>query len=88
MKKECADELRTYMADCFKIERIRLGLSQAAFSRKLMVDVRTYSDLEHGKALCSMKTLVIFLTSICEKPDTIIQNYRQIVLKHHPALQS
>ena len=41
MKKECVDELRTYMADCFKRERMRLGLSQTAFSRKLMVDVRT-----------------------------------------------
>lgn len=86
MKKECVDELRTYMADCFKRERMQLGLSQTAFSRKLMVDVRTYSDLEHEKTLCSMKTFIIFLTSICEKPDTIIQNCRQILLKHHPAL--
>lgn len=42
-------------------KRCALGISQEEMAGKLEISARQYSNLETGKSLCSMKTLVLFL---------------------------
>lgn len=61
MKNTCKCALRTYMSQCLAKARREQNLSQAKFSERLMIDARSYADLEHGEYLCCTLTFVLFL---------------------------
>ncbi len=46
------------MSSCFRATRKQLGITQEEMAERLDIATRSYSDLEHGKCLCST---VVFL---------------------------
>ena len=70
MKHICKCALRSYMTRCLTDARKQSHLTQARFSEKLMMDTRSYADLEHGKSLCCTLTFIIYL----------IQDLRKIII--------
>ena len=76
MKYECKCALRAYMAARFARTRKDAELTQAAFSEILMVDTRSYVDLEHGRNLCGTLTFVF----LCKDVDDFVQELRKIIL--------
>ena len=46
--------------------RSRLNLTQSEMAEKLVMDERSYIDLEHGKSCCSAVTLALFLIYVCD----------------------
>lgn len=56
----------------FKPARKVLGWTQARMAEALMMDVRSYCDLEHGKSGCSALTLALFLIQVCADPSLFL----------------
>ena len=48
--------------------RAKMHLTQAQMSRKLIMEERSYIELDHGNACCSALTLALFLIYCCEDP--------------------
>ena len=80
MKRTCKSTLRSYMTRRLTDARKQFHFSQARFSEKLMIDPRSYADLEHGKSLCSTLTFIIYLCFFCEDVDVLIQDLRKIII--------
>ena len=77
MKNTCKCALRTYMSQRLAETRREQKLSQAKFSERLMVDARSYADLEHGGTL----TFVLFLLFCCKDRDALLLDMKVIILK-------
>lgn len=60
---------------CNKLVQIRTieGLTQEKMANALLMDVRSYIDLEHGKTGCSVVTLVLFLIYVCNDVPGFIE---------------
>ena len=80
MKRTCKSAIRSYMTRRLTDARKQSHLTQARFSEKLMMDTRSYADLEHGKSLCCTLTFIIYLCFFCENVDALIQNPRKIII--------
>ena len=80
MKHTCKCALRSYMTRCLSDARKEANLTQARFSEKLMMDTRSYSDLEHGKSLCCTLTFIIYLVFFCKDVDALIRDLREIII--------
>ncbi|MBE6966784.1 MAG: hypothetical protein E7441_12235 [Ruminococcaceae bacterium] len=74
--------LKEYLTECFTNTRRESGLTQQAFSEKLMMDIRSYASLEHGENLCCTLTFILFLCFYCKDPETMIRDLRCILAKY------
>ena len=81
MKHLCRCELPDYMADILFKVRKREQFTQAKFSEKLMMDVRSYASLEHSESLCCTLTFIIYLCFFCKDVDALVCDLRSILLK-------
>ena len=61
---------------CNKLVKIRIteGLTQEKMARALLMDERSYIDLEHGKSGCSAVTLLLFLIYVCNDVPEFIED--------------
>lgn len=80
MKRICKSALRSYMTRCLTDARKQSHLTQARFSEKLMMDTRSYANLEHGKSLCCTLTFINYLVFLCKDVDALIQDLRKIII--------
>ena len=75
--RKCA--LRTYMSHSLAETRREQTLSQTKFSERLMIDTRSYVDLERGECLCCTLTFVLFLM-FCFLKETQLRTSAQLSL--------
>lgn len=61
MKYICKCGLRSYLTRCLTDARKQAHLTQSRFLEKLMMDTRSYANLEHGKRLCCTLMFIIYL---------------------------
>ena len=54
--------------------RDRMGLTQAQMAEILLMDVRSYIDLDHGKSMCGTLSFVLFLLYCCQDRDALLQS--------------
>lgn len=80
MKNICKSVVREYLSRCLADERKAEHLTQARFAERLMMDTRSYADLEHANSLCGTLTFIIFLCDICKDPAALISDLRQLLL--------
>lgn len=45
----------------------------------LIMDDRSYADLDHGNSCCSALTLVLYLIYCCDDPMAFLENLRKIL---------
>lgn len=81
MKNTCKCALRTYMSQRLAETRREQNLSQTKFSERLMIDTRSYVDLEHRECLCCTLTFVLFLMFCCKDRDMILEDMKALILK-------
>ena len=81
MKNTCKCALRTYMSQRLAETRREQNPSQAKFSERLMIDTRSYVDLEHGECLCCTLTFVLFLVFCCTDRDALLEDMKALILK-------
>lgn len=73
------ENLRTFMAADFFVTRKSLGLTQAAMSELLDIDLRSYADLEHGKSLCCTPVLLRYVCFCKDDPIPFLNQIKQIM---------
>ena len=65
MKKLLENILKTHFYNELTKTRTRLNYTQAKMADILVMDERSYVELDHGNSLCSALTLVLFLIYCC-----------------------
>ena len=60
-----------------------LGLTQTQMADILMMDVRSYIDLDHGKSMCGTLSFVLFLLYCCQDRDALLQSIQTAFDKVH-----
>ena len=68
MRKQYREILKKWFQDQLIRHRNACGMTQLAMADRLVMDERSYIDLEHGKTCCSAVTLVLFLTLCSDDP--------------------
>lgn len=63
--------------------RSSLELTQAQMARRLVMDDRSYIELDHGKSSCSALTLVLFMLYCCEDPMAFLEELRSAFAKEN-----
>ena len=71
---------RDIMMRRLKDTRVEMHLSQSKFAGRLLMDPRSYADLEHGVSCCSALTLIIYLAFFCENVPGFIDDIRKAIL--------
>lgn len=80
MKNQCKCIFRDYLSQRLVKTRKETGLTQAQFSELLMMDTRSYADLEHAQSLCCTFTFILYLCFCCKDVENLVAELRQIVL--------
>lgn len=69
--------LRKYFCAQALHARTKMGMTQAQMAERLVMDERSYSDLEHGVSACSGLTLALFLIYCCDEPGEFLKELRR-----------
>ena len=76
MRKTCHNNLKHQFYLKLIHTRTIMGLTQAEMAEKLIIDDRSYIDLDHGKTCCSAVTLALFLVYVCDDVDGFLAELR------------
>lgn len=73
-------QLRIFLATDFLRTRKALGLTQEEISELLGINPRSYTELEHGRNLCSTCTLLLYLLRCRTDLDVFLEEAGRILL--------
>lgn len=73
--------LKDYFHGQLITTRKALGLTQSQMAERLMMDDRSYSDLDHGKSCCSVITLIWFLMNVSTTPREFLEGLTKVMLE-------
>lgn len=76
MRDSVDDILRVRFRRKLVAVRTELGYTQSDMAQLLSMSLRSYADLEHGRACCSATTLVLFLVRFCPDPVAFLDELR------------
>ncbi len=76
MKSIYYSSLRALLADHMRKDRKELGMTQAQMAEKLDLDLRSYSNVENDKSLCSTMTLLLYLLYICPDANELMKEIK------------
>lgn len=68
--------LRAVMAEHMRKDRKDLGMTQSQMAEKLELDLRSYSNVENDKSLCSTVTMMLYLLYICPDANELMKEIR------------
>ena len=85
MKEAYRSELKRILCKWFGSTRITCNLTQAEMAEELLIDVRSYADIDRGISLCGTLTLVLFLIYFCPEPSYVLREIRSAFeeMRHH-----
>ena len=72
MRKHYSDILKTVFYRNLIQTRLSLDITQEKMAEALIMDVRSYINLDHGKSCCSALTLSLFLIYYCSDVDSFL----------------
>lgn len=76
MRKTYKSTLKDFFHRWLVRRRVELNLTQAEMSELLVMDERSYIDLDHGKSCCSALTLALFIVYVCEDVYQFVEELR------------
>ena len=77
MRKRYNDILRAFFYNHLILTRYALKRTQAQMAKSLLMEARSYINLDHGKSGCSALTLVLYLLYFCEDPLDFLEKLRR-----------
>ena len=77
MRKSYYLVLKNYFYNTIIETRASLKYTQAQMASVLIMDERSYVELDHGKSCCSALTLVLFLIYCCEDPTAFLTGLKE-----------
>lgn len=79
MRKQCEQILKNLFHETLVCTRYKMNLTQNAMAEILMMDVRSYVELDHGCSSCSALTLCLFLIYCCEEPYSFLDELKNSI---------
>lgn len=76
MKEAYRAELKRILCQRIGTARVLRNLTQAEMAEALLIDVRSYADIDRGVSLCGTLTLVLFLIYFCPEPAHLLGDIR------------
>ena len=76
MRKTYEKILKKHFYEHLISKREELHLSQVKMADKLIMDTRSYVNLDHGKTGCSALTLALYLIYFCDDPKDFLNELR------------
>ena len=76
MRKYYSDILKTQFYRHLIETRAMLGLTQEQMAETLVMDVRSFMYLDHGKHSCSALTLSLYLIYFCPDVNAFLQDLK------------
>lgn len=68
--------LRDFMSSRLLTTRKRMRLTHARMAERLLIDTRSYGELERGKSLCSTRVLVLYLLQCDDSVEQLWADFR------------
>lgn len=76
MKEAYRTALKKMLSTWIGSTRVSLEMTQDEMAEILMMDVRSYADIDRGVSLCSTLTFVLFLIYICPEPTELLNEIK------------
>jgi len=67
------------MSRCLRHARFKLNVSREKFSEMLMMDTRSYYDLEEGRSAPNGLTLALYLALLCDNVPGFIDDMYALI---------
>ena len=77
MRKIYGNILKTYFTRQLCQRRMLLRVTQAEMAERLLMDDRSYIDLEHGKSGCGATTLAVYMVYVCDDVYGFVEGLRR-----------
>ena len=77
MRKQYIAILNKFFHKNLTATRMQNRLSQVKMADKLIMDTRSYVNLDHGKSGCSALTLALFLIYLCDDAPGFLNELRK-----------
>lgn len=69
-------QLKTICHEHIISTKVENELTQAQMAEYLVMDIRSYADIDSGKSSCSLLTFVLYLIYLCPDIDELINEIR------------
>lgn len=76
MRNRYNKELKEICHEHIISAKVEKGLTQAQMAEYLVMDIRSYADIDSGKSACSLLTFVLYLIYLCPDTDQFINEIR------------
>ena len=76
MKDAYRTALKHILCEQIGSTRISLELTQDKMAESLMIDVRSYADIDRGISMCGTLTFVLFLLQYCQDTADLLSRIR------------
>lgn len=73
--------LKKYLHERIVTDRKKNHLVQEKMAERLLMDWRSYADIENGKNLCSTVTFTMYLLEFCDDPKQVLEEIRELFEK-------
>ena len=77
MRKHYSTILKTFFYRNLIQTRLAQNMTQEQMAEALIMDVRSYINLDHGKSSCSALTLSLYLIYYCSDVDSFLQELKE-----------
>ena len=77
MRKQYSKILKTFFYHNLIQTRAALGITQEQMAEALVMDIRSYINLDHGQSCCSALTLSLFLIYYCSDVDSFLKELKE-----------
>ena len=81
MKQACKCAIQEHISKHLAKVRFEEKMTQDKFAELLMVNPRSYSNLEKGKSCCCTLTFIMFLVFCCKDVEAFTNELRTIITK-------
>ena len=76
MKEAYRAVLKRILCQWIGTTRVSCDMTQTEMAEELLIDVRSYADIDRGVSLCGTLTLVLFLVYSCKEPTALLSEIR------------
>lgn len=69
-------QLKEICHKCIVTAKVKHNLTQAQMAELLVMDIRSYADIDSGKSTCSLLTFVLYMMYLCPDIEALINEIR------------
>lgn len=79
MRTQCQAKLKLFLCEKLRFTRKEMHITQSKMAEILMMDDRSYADLEHGRHLFSTVSLLLFLIYAYPNPMDLLNEIKTLI---------